>query len=44
MNIAPIRSESDYRSALKTISVLMELDPDAGTAEGDHLDILATLV
>lgn len=44
MDIRPIHTEADYRSALREISALMEADPDPGTPEGDQLDILATLV
>lgn len=43
MDIKPIRTNDDYREALKEISTLMETDPDLGTPEGDRLDILATL-
>lgn len=44
MDIKPIRTEADYKASLKEISVLMESDPEPGTADGDRLDILATLV
>ncbi len=44
MNIRPIHTEADYRSALREISALMDADPDPGTPEGDQLDIMATLV
>ena len=44
MEIRPIRTEADYRAALKVISRLMESDPDLGTPEGDRLDVIATLV
>ncbi|AZG09404.1 transcriptional regulator [Pigmentiphaga sp. H8] len=44
MEIRPIRSEADYKAALKDISRLMESDPEPGTPDGDRLDILATLV
>ena len=44
MDIKPIRTEADYKAALKDISALMEHDPELGTAEGDRLDILSTLV
>ena len=44
MDIKPIRTEADYKAALKDISALMESDPASGTEEGDRLDILATLV
>lgn len=44
MDIKPIRTEADYKASLKEISALMESDPEPGTADGDRLDILATLV
>ncbi len=44
MDIRPIRNDDDYRVALRDISKLMNLDPDIGTAKGDRLDVLATLV
>ena len=44
IDIQPIRTESDYKAALRQISTLMEADPEPGTPEGDRLDILATLV
>jgi len=44
MDIKPIRTEADYKAALKEISALMESDPELGTAGGYRLDILATLV
>jgi HTH-type transcriptional regulator/antitoxin HigA len=44
MDIRPIRTEADHKAALKEISALMEHDPELGTAEGDRLDILSTLV
>ncbi len=44
MQIRPIRSEDDYKAALREISSLMDLDPEPGTADGDRLDVLATLV
>jgi len=42
MTIRPIRSASDHERALKRIEVLMSAQKD--TAEGDELDVLATLV
>ena len=42
MDIKPIRTKRDYRAALKEIESLMAAR--AGTAEGERLDILATLV
>src|SRR5688572_28381357 len=42
MEIRPIKSERDYRRALKELEGLMDARP--GTPRGDRLDILATLV
>ena len=44
MDIRPIHTETAYKATLTEISALMESDPDLGTPEGDHLDILVTLV
>ncbi len=42
MNIRPIKTEADYENTLYMIEQLWDAQP--GTAEGDKLDILATLV
>src|SRR5271167_3148419 len=42
MNIAPIKTNRDYRRALKEIEGLMRAKHN--TPEGDRLDILVTLV
>ncbi|MDQ6959868.1 MAG: hypothetical protein Q9M27_02475 [Mariprofundaceae bacterium] len=42
MDIKPIRTNADYRAALKKIEALMMAAPD--TPEGEKLDILVTLV
>jgi HTH-type transcriptional regulator/antitoxin HigA len=42
MEIKPIRSAADHQAALKEIEKLMDSRP--GSAEGDRLDVLATLV
>ena len=44
MEIKPIRTESDYLAALRTVSALIDLDPAADTPEGELLDVLGTLV
>lgn len=44
MDIRPIHNTSDYKTTLREISVLMASDPAPGTADGDRLDVLATLV
>ena len=41
MYIKPIHTEEDYREALRHIETLM--DAEAGTPDGDLLEILATL-
>jgi HTH-type transcriptional regulator/antitoxin HigA len=42
VEVSPIRSEQDYEAALAEIEPLMSAHP--GTAEGDRLDVLVTLV
>lgn len=44
MDISPIRTEHDYRQVLRQLSRLVDLDPAFGTADGDMLDVLSTLV
>jgi len=42
MDIKPIKTDADYRAALKEIETLMMAVPD--TPEGEKLDVLVTLV
>lgn len=42
MDIKPVKTNADYRAALKDIDTLMVADPD--TPEGEKLDVLVTLV
>ncbi|MGB5718038.1 MAG: hypothetical protein WBN81_13215, partial [Gammaproteobacteria bacterium] len=42
MDIKPIKTDADYRAALKEIGMLMTAEPD--TLEGEKLDVLVTLV
>ena len=42
MEIKPIKTRSDHRTALKEIETLMTARP--GTPEGERLDVLVTLV
>jgi len=44
MSIRPIHNEEDYDEALDRIEVLMDLNPDLGTAKSDELEVLAILV
>jgi HTH-type transcriptional regulator/antitoxin HigA len=42
MDIRPIRTEADYRSALKEAERLWKAEP--GTPEGDQVEVLSTLI
>lgn len=42
MDIKPIKTDADYREALKQIESLMMAAPD--TTEGERLDVMVTLV
>jgi len=42
MDVKPIKTARDHRAALKEIERLMSAKP--GTADGDRLDVLVTLV
>lgn len=42
MDIKPIKTDADYRAALKEIELLMMAG--AGTPQGERLDVLVTLV
>ena len=44
MNIRPIHTEEDYRTALRELSACFDNEPDPGTDDGDRFEILATLV
>jgi HTH-type transcriptional regulator/antitoxin HigA len=42
MEIRPIRNDADYRAALEEIECVWDAEP--GTAEGDYVEVLSTLV
>lgn len=42
MNIKPIKTKADYKAALAEVEGLMDAKP--GTAAGDKLDVLVTLI
>jgi len=42
MRIKPVRTEADYKAALKRVEALMDAAP--GSTHEDELDVLATLV
>ena len=44
MEIRPIRTQADYRAALKVVSALVDVDPKRGTLEADRLEVLGTLL
>jgi len=44
MEIHPIKTETDYKAALKEVSKLMDIEPEQGTAERDRFEVLVTLV
>ncbi len=44
MEITPIRTEIDYRAALRVVSQLVDQDPSPDTLEGERLDVLSTLI
>lgn len=44
MNISPIRTHADYKTALKSISKLVEKDPAPDSPEGEYLEVMATLI
>ena len=44
MEITPIRTEFDYRAALRVVSQLVDQDPSSDTPEGERLEVLSTLI
>lgn len=44
MEITPIRTEIDYRAALRVVSQLVDQDPSPDTPEGERLDVLSILI
>ena len=42
MEIKPVKTEADYRAALKEIETLMLAEPDS--PDGEKLDVMATLI
>jgi HTH-type transcriptional regulator / antitoxin HigA len=44
MDIHPIRTESDYLAALKTVEPYFDTEPDPASDAGEHFDILLALI
>jgi HTH-type transcriptional regulator / antitoxin HigA len=42
ISVQPINTDADYRAALALVDSLFDAEP--GTPEGDHLDVLVTLI
>src|SRR5579864_1183548 len=42
--IKPIKTDEDYKEALKRVEDLMDEDPEPGSEEGEQLNLLATLI
>ena len=44
MEIRPIKSEEDYKAALREVSTYFYNEPAPGSAEGDRFEVLITLL
>jgi len=44
MEIRPIRTNEDYKEAMREVAAFFENEPDPGTTEGDRFEVLLTLV
>ena len=44
MEMTPIRTEKDYRAALRVVSTLVDQEPSPDSPEGERLDVLSTLI
>ena len=44
MTVRRIENEEEYREALRTVSVLVDLDPAPGLPDGDRLIVLVRLI
>lgn len=44
MEIRPIHTEEDYKTALRDVSAYFENEPQPGSPDGDRFEILLTLV
>jgi HTH-type transcriptional regulator/antitoxin HigA len=44
MDIHPIRSDADYKKAMKSVAPYFENEPAPGSEEGDHFEIMLTLI
>lgn len=44
MEVRAIRTDADYRGALREVSALIDIDPDRDSPQGERLEVIGTLV
>ena len=44
MEIRPIRTNDDYKAALKEVSAFFDNEPETDSSEGDRFEVLVTLI
>ena len=44
MEVKAIRTNADYRDALREVSALIDLNPDRDSPDGERLEVIGTLV
>jgi len=44
MEIRPIHTEEDYKTVMRKVSDFFENEPEPGSPEGDHFEVLLTLI
>lgn len=44
MDIRPIRTDADYKAALKAVSPYFDQEPAAGTEDADRFEVMLTLI
>lgn len=44
MDVRPIRTEEDYKAAMRQLSAYFDNEPEPGSKAGDNFEVLLTLV
>jgi antitoxin component HigA of HigAB toxin-antitoxin module len=44
MNVKPLQTKAEYKTALKIVSALVDADPHRGTPEAEQLETLGALI
>lgn len=44
MDVKPIRTDDDYKAAMRRVSSYFDNEPEPGTEEGDRFEVLLTLL